>query len=173
MTTKLASLVLSSMLLVAAAIASAQPGSTQGDRNNGDRKDAIVVNVRGAAEPDPEASGSAVKAALSRDFAASALAAAAQIRNWQVHLAYSLKNGYPLSELWITSDRDRAADALELATLAAKREADRAALVQLNTLFGNVQGWSDARVDDKRNMRLAKYYMSASALDDDKCSRAT
>jgi hypothetical protein len=41
-------------------------------------------------------------------------------------------------------------------------------LVQLVNLFGNVQGWSDARVDDKRNMRLAKYYMYASALDDDK-----
>ena len=106
--------------------------------------------------------------ALSRDFATSALTAAAQIMDWEMHLAYTLKNGYPLSEYWIAADRDQAADALELAVSAAKRKADRAALMQLANLFGIVQSWSDARLEDKRNLRLANYYyMSASALDND------
>jgi hypothetical protein len=111
--------------------------------------------------------------ALSRDFATSALRAAAQIRNWQLHLAYALQNGYPLSEYLIASDRDQAADALQVAVSAAKRMADRAALVQLANLFGNMQNWSNARIEDKRNLRLANYYMSASALENDELFQQT
>jgi hypothetical protein len=113
------------------------------------------------------------KTALSQDFAISALTAIAQVRDWEMHLAYTLKNGYPLSEYWVISDRDHALDALQFAVSAAKREADRAALVQLVQLFGNVQSWSDARLEDKRNLRLANYYMSALALDNDELFQQT
>jgi hypothetical protein len=104
---------------------------------------------------------------LSQNFVTSALKAAAQIRNWQSHLAYTLQNGYPLSVSWIASDRDQAADALRLAAVATASDTDRTALQQLLTLFVNVQSWSDARIDDERNLRLATYYVSRSALDND------
>lgn len=104
---------------------------------------------------------------LSQNFVTSALKAAAQIRNWQSHLAYTLQNGYPLSDSWISSDRDQAADALRLAAVATSSGTDRTALKQLLTLFMNVQSWSDARVDDESNLRLATYYASRSALDND------
>jgi hypothetical protein len=58
-------------------------------------------------------------------------------------------------------------DGLLLTQLEANGEADEAALVQLVNLFGKAESWIDGRVADKRNMRLGRYYMSASALDND------
>ena len=156
MSRKFLLIVLSSVLLLGP-IASAQSDN---------RENTIVISVW-AAEGESAVSAQTAKAALSQAFAASALRAAAQIRDWPSHLVYTFRSGYPLSEYWIASDRDRAADALRLAELAARGETDRAALAQLVNLFGNVQAWSDARVEDKRNLRLANYYMSASVLDND------
>lgn len=104
---------------------------------------------------------------LSRDFAAAGLRTADLLRDWQQHIAYTLQNGYPLSELSIAFDRDRAADALRSAELAASTDTDGAALEQLRNLFESLQRWSDNLVEEKRNMRLARYYMSPMALDDD------
>ena len=151
-------LVLLSSVLLLGAMAAAQSEN---------RKYTIVVSARAAAEPDSVVSAQTANAALSRDFAASALHAAAEIRYWQMHLPYTIENGYPLSEYWIVSDRDRAEDALQLAASEATDEADRVALVRLVNLLGNVQSWTDARLDDKNNLRLANYYMSAWALDND------
>ena len=156
---KMPSLVFSSVLLLAE-ITFAQPAAS-GTSNN---EEWALAVAPGASEPhvsQPE------DPALSRNFVANALRAAAQIRNWQSHLAYTLQNGYPLSDSWIASDRDQAADALRLASVASASATDRTALQQLLTLFVNVQSWSDARVDDERNLRLATYYLSRSALDND------
>ena len=106
-------------------------------------------------------------APLSRNFGTTGLRAAELLRDWQQHIAFTFQNGYPLSEASIFFDRDRAADALGLAALAASNDADRAALQQLRNLFANLQHWSDGLVEDKRNLRLALYYMSPTALDDD------
>jgi hypothetical protein len=145
-----------SFVLLVSPIARAQSERSP-HRDSNDHEARIVINVWRAADPN----------ALSRDFAVFAVTAAAQMNNWQLHIAYTFKSGYPLSEFWIASDRDRAEDALRLAGLAANGEADRAALVQLVNLFGNIRGWIDARIEDKRNLRLANYYMSASAMDND------
>jgi len=91
------------------------------------------------ARSQPHASPPA-ETALSRNFVTSALKAAA------------------LSDLWIASDRDRAVDAVQLATVATASDSDRRALEELLALFANVQSWSDARVDEERNLRLATYY---------------
>ena len=159
LTKKMPLLVFSSVLLLAE-ITFAQPAAI-GTSNNEDWTLAVEA---GASEPrvsQPESE------ALSRNFVASALKAAAEIRNWQSHLAYTLQNGYPLSDSWIASDRDQAADALRLAAVASTSDNDRTALQQLLSLFVNVQSWSDARIDDERNLRLATYYVSRSALDND------
>ena len=83
------------------------------------------------ARSQPHASPPA-ETALSRNFVTSALKAAA------------------LSDLWIASDRDRAVDAVQLATVATASDSDRRALEELLALFANVQSWSDARVDEER-----------------------
>lgn len=104
---------------------------------------------------------------LSLDFAAAGLRTADLLRDWQQHIAYMLQNGYPLSELSIAFDGNRAADALRSAELAASTDTDAAALEQLRNLFESLQRWSDNLVEEKRDMRLARYYMSPTALDDD------
>lgn len=106
------------------------------------------------------------RATLSRNFAVTGLRADELLRDWQQHIAFTFENGYPLSEASIFSDRDRATDALGLAALAASNDADRAALRQLRNLFASLQQWSNGLVEDRRNLRLARYYMSPTALKD-------
>jgi hypothetical protein len=156
---KMPLLVFSSVLLLAE-IAFAQPAAGGTSNNEG----WTLAVEAGASEPHVSQQKDT---ALSQNFVAYALKAAAQIRNWQSHLAYTLQNGYPLSDSWIASDRDQSADALRLAAVATASDTDRKALRQLLTLFVSVQSWSDARVDDERNLRLATYYVSRSALDND------
>lgn len=156
---KMPLLVVSSVLLLAE-ITFAQPAA-RGTSNN--QKWMLAVEARASDPHVPQREDTV----LSRAFVAYALKAAAQIRNWQSHLAYTLQNGYPLSDSWIASDRDRAADALRLASVATASDTDLSALQQLVTLFVNVQSWSGARVDDERNLRLATYFVSRSALDND------
>lgn len=156
---KMALLVFSTVLLVAANTFA----QTADSETSNDREWTLTVEAW-ASEPHSSQPG---ETALSRSFVAPALKAAARIRNWQSHLGYTLQNGYPLSDSWIASDRDQAADALRLAAVATTSDNDRTALQQLLGLFMNVQKWSDARTDDERNLRLATYYSSRSALDND------
>ena len=156
---KMPLLVVSSVLLLAE-ITFAQPAAT-GTSSNANWMLAFEARASEPQASQPE------DTVLSRNFVANALKAAAQIRNWQSHLSFTLQNGYPLSDSWIASDRDQAADSVRLAAVAITSDTDRTALQQLVTLFVNVQSWSDARVDDERNLRLATYYVSHSALDND------
>ncbi len=82
-------------------------------------------------------------------------------------LAYTINNGYPLEKLWLGSDRERAADALDLAALAASTEADHATLRELLQYFAALQRWSDELLVEDREMRLAQHYMSPGALQND------
>src|SRR6266566_2370185 len=148
-------------LLWSAGFAAAQAG--RATRNSGNNTQGKSVRV----SADSAISARADRVPLSRNFAAAGLRADDLLRVWQRHIAYTFQNGYPLSELSIDFDRDRAADALGLAALAASNDADRAALEQLRNLFESLQRWSDDLVEDKRNLRLARYYMSPTALDDD------
>lgn len=127
----------------------------------------LFVPLSRAQQQDSATPARADGAPLSRNFAATGLRAAELLRDWQQHIAFTFQNGYPLSEASISFDRERAADALRSAELAASTDADRAALQQLRNLFASLEHWSDGVVEDKRNLRLARYYMSATALEDD------
>ena len=82
-------------------------------------------------------------------------------------LAYTINNGYPLEKLWLAGDRNRAADALDLAALAASTEADHATLRELLEYFAALQRWSDELLVANREMRLAQHYMTLGALQND------
>jgi hypothetical protein len=113
------------------------------------------------------AADTAAEEQLSQDFAAAASRATALLREWQRHIASTIRFGLPLCESCIAEDRDQAAEALRLATLLASKDADRTALQELLDLFENFQQWSDALIEDNRNGELGRYYMSPVGLNDD------
>src|SRR5271165_685684 len=104
---------------------------------------------------------------MSPTFSAAALHALSTLRSMRTDLAYTLDNGYPLEKLWLADDRNRAADALDLAALAAFTEADHATMRELLEYFGALQRWSDGLLVANREMRLAQHYMTPGALQND------
>jgi hypothetical protein len=160
-------LVLLTTLLSLTGMASAQSGRSLTDLMNDNRKETIVVNVWASATPAVANSVQPDAAVMSRDFAVAGLKAASTIRELQRQLAYAIQNGYPLAEFWIRIDRDRARDALTKAALSASTNADRKALEQLANQNENLRAWSDWLIEANRNLRLASYYKSAAALDND------
>jgi hypothetical protein len=92
-----------SFVLLLSSLASAQSGRSLLDGTSHYREYTIVVDVWAAAEPGSAVSLLAAKTALSRNFAVLGLTAAAQMRNWQLHLAYAsvdLRLSFLPSSLW-------------------------------------------------------------------------
>jgi hypothetical protein len=156
---------------VAALLVLIMPGtaSAQGEpQTSGLLEGSIVVYVWEQATPAPvDGFGMELDRKLSRDLASSGLDAMSVLRQWQGHLAYSIRNGYPVSEAWVAMDRERADMALQQAALRASTDADRYALSLLVNQFESLKQWSDGLLEANRNMRLANYYMSPAGLDND------
>ena len=160
------------LALLGAGTAGAQTAPSSG--NSGPLLEgSIIVYVWEAAPAFTEAPGEALDPRLSRELASSGLEAMSVLRQWQGHLTYSIRNGYPLSEAWVTMDRERADLALQQAALTASTDADRIALRMLVNQFENLKQWSDGLLEANRSMRLASYYMSPAGLDNDSLFQKT
>jgi hypothetical protein len=159
---KSVSIIVISMLFLAT-IAVAQSGSTVSNRS----EPTIVVNVWSSTPPADANANAADPAKLSGDFVVTALGAATRMQWTERRMENSIRMGFPLGEFWIQTDRDVIDDSLRLAALSAKTEADREALRQLENQNERLRLWSDWLIDQNRHLRLANYYISASALDND------
>jgi hypothetical protein len=106
-------------------------------------------------------------ATLSRGFADAALNAATRLKFTERRIANSIKMGFPLGEFWIQTDFDSIDDSLRLAALSATNDADRQALQRLETEIQHLRLWSDWLIQQRRELRLADYYISPSPLDND------
>jgi hypothetical protein len=104
---------------------------------------------------------------LSLRFAHAALNAAFNMQSTERTLEHSLRRGFPISELWIQAALESIDNSLRQADLSATNDADRQALQDLQSQSTRLRTWTDWVIDAKRNMRLANYSMSASALDSD------
>lgn len=143
-------------------------GAQAAPQTSGLLEGSIVVYVWEQATPAPaDDFGKELDQRLSRDLASSGLEAMSALRQWQGHLAYSIRNGYPISEAWVAIDRERADMVLQQATLRVSTNADRYALRLLVNQFESLKQWSDELLEANRNMRLANYYMSPAGLDND------
>lgn len=156
-------LVVLTFFLLLPAVVSAQTDSQNRDYASDDNGETIVVHVWAESTPPGETNGPA----LSRDFVAAGLRTMTGLREWQRHLERTIRNGYPLEEESIGFLRERAADRLVLASLAAATNVDRAALYELSNQYDNLRQWSDGLVAANRNLELAQLYMSPSALEND------
>ena len=108
---------------------------------------------------------------LSQDFMKAGIEAIAEMREWASTLAYAIQNGYQVTESWVATYREQASHSVNLASAAARTEADRNALQLLNNEFEAVRQWSDKLVEARKSMDTAKYALSAHALRDDPMSQ--
>lgn len=127
-------------------------------------EEAITASIAAA---DAAAAAEANGQALSKGFVAASLRAMGAMRDWQGHLAYMIRNGYPLAEQWLEEDSNRAQDLVVLAGQAATTRGDRAASIELTNQYRNLQDWNDYIVDAKRNMQLANLYITPNGLAND------
>jgi hypothetical protein len=152
-------ILLTVLLLSAGAMAQSNAPDQESD-------DAVAVNVV-TASPSSVESATASEPALSKGFVLASLRAMGAMRDWQGHLAYMIRNGYPLAEQWLAEDSNRAADLVALAGQAASTRADRTAITELNNQYRNLQQWSDYIVESKRKLQLANLYMTPNGLEGD------
>lgn len=124
-------------------------------------EDAIAASLAAA---DAAAAADASGPALSKAFVVASLQAMSAMRDWQGHLAFMIRNGYPLAEQWLEEDGNRAQDLVVLAGQAATTRGDRAATIELTNQYRNLQDWNDYIVDAKRNMQLANLYLTPNGL---------
>ena len=140
---------------------SAQAAHPSRDSNQpGNNKDdgTIVVNVWSSEKASQK---------LSTSFGVAGLTAASRMQNTERRMEQSIKSGFPLGEFWIRLDFDEIDNALRVASLAIRNDADREALQQLQSQADRLRIWSNWLIQQNRELRLADYYISPAALDND------
>ena len=145
------------------------PGSLdgQGYPQRSSRNDGAIIRVE-VWSSAPSADMKPKKPnALSRGFELAALNVASRLQFTERRIANSIKMGFPLGEFWIQTDLDAIEDSFRVAAISATNEADLQALQQLQTLKQRLRLWSDWLIDQHRQLGLAEYYISPSALDND------
>ena len=141
------------------ASAPATPSSRDSNQSVNNQDDGtIVVNVWSSEEAAQK---------LSTSFAVAGLTAAGRMQNTERRMEQSIKRGFPLGEFWIRLDFDEIDDSLGVASLSARNDADRAALQQLQSQADRLRVWSNWLIQQNRELRLADYYISPAALDND------
>lgn len=150
-------------LLMASGMAIAQTGGTSDSTVSVSSEGRIVVDVFASADV-PATKPSVDSARLSQDFKVPAMKAASALSTWQRHLEYTIKNGYPPSEIWMVKDHDQSAEALNIAAATASNDAERLAVQQLASVHEYLRRWSQDFLQAYNQMRMAQYYMSPAAL---------
>jgi hypothetical protein len=123
--------------------------------------------VRSDSEPNEATETKADPATLSPGFDIAALNAVTRMQVAERRIAYAIKMSFPLAEYWIQSDIDTIDESLRLAASSIRNDADREALLQLEEQSDRLRTWADWLLDQNRQLRLAKYYVTPSALDND------
>lgn len=115
-----------------------------------------------AVQPDNGA-----QAGMSDGFMKAAVQALGTIKQWRSAIAYALQHGLPGDGSRVFIVRDRAAESLRMATVAASTDSDQNARQLLANHFDNVNAWSTQMVEARRSMSTANYSMSPDALNND------
>jgi hypothetical protein len=127
------------------------------------QQDRVLLTI-----PAAEAGAESVQTAdrLSKDFAAAAVSALAQIREWQSVVVTVMGFGVLLEGPWYQDYHDRADSGMKLATVAVSTNSDQKAFLLLQNEFTNVEQWSGTLVANRRALNATKT-MAPNAIQDD------
>jgi len=103
-----------------------------------------------AAPPDTQTS------AMSKDFARSAIAELAEMREWRGAIGTILTYGAPVVGTWPQDYHDRVEADLQQVAVAASTAGDQDALQLLRNEFGNLSQWASGIVSTRQSMDATK-----------------
>jgi hypothetical protein len=134
------------------------------------RNEQIVLTLPPAPDehtaPPADSSRSAIPG-MSPDFMKAAVQDLAIIKDWTNVMAYAVQRGVPGDGARLQIFRDRAAQGLRLAKVAATTDSDQSALILLTNQFNTVAAWNDQLVGERKSMDTGKYSMSENGLNGD------
>jgi hypothetical protein len=100
---------------------------------------------------------------LTKDFIRAGIEEMSAIREWRSTLTNAVQRGYPVTEDWIASFRDRSRQSLRLVSVAASTDADRNVFQLMTNVFNNMNTLSDRFLEDNRT----RTYIPPDALNND------
>jgi len=104
---------------------------------------------------------------LTKEFLRAGIEQMSVIREWRSTLISAVQRGFPITDDWMTSFRDRAQHNLRLVSLAASTESDKKAFRLLTNEFNNMKQLSDRFVD----VNKSRTYTRTDALENDPLDR--
>lgn len=121
--------------------------------------------------PSPEANtsvnhfevGQAATSGFSKDFLRAAIEEMAVVREWRSTLLTAIRQGFPVTEDWVSSFHAQAQKNLQIASLAAATESDRNAMRLVTNELSNMKKLSDRFVDANKS----RTYIRTDALEND------
>jgi hypothetical protein len=118
--------------------------------------------------PPPNANQSATPASgFTKEFLRAGIEQMSVIREWRSTLISAVQRGFPITDDWMTSFRDRAQHNLRLVSLAASSESDKNAVQLLTNELNNMEQLSARFVDANKS----RTYIRTDALDNDPLDR--
>ena len=119
----------------------------------------------------PSVAGEVDDSSMSRDFMKAGIETITLMREWASPLAYAIQNGYNVTDSWVAGYREKAANGLRIASVAAKTNADHSALQLLTNEFDALREWSNKLIEAHSTMSAGKYSLSEDALRNEPLSR--
>jgi hypothetical protein len=93
--------------------------------------------------PTPPAAAKPPSSDFSKEFLRAGIEEMSVIREWRSALVNAIRNGYPISDEFISRYRDQATTSLRLASVAVSTDSDGNAYQLLSNELGNMQKLSD------------------------------
>lgn len=116
--------------------------------------DRVVLTI-----PNMAADGAApqvVRERLSKEFAAAAIAAVAEMREWKDIVVTVIGFGVLVDDTWSREYHDRAEEGLKLATVAVSNTSDQSALQLLQSEFSIIDQWAGETVSTRRALNATR-----------------
>jgi len=112
----------------------------------------LTLPVSGVGTPANASTASQATASrFSKEFLKAGIEEMSVIREWRSTLTNAVQRGFPVTEEWTASFRDRAQQNLHLVSVAASTESDRNAMQLLTNQFNNMKRLSDRFVEANKS----------------------